>query len=254
MPDEAQNEQVVVEEKQPEELLTSNETSKEPELPEEVSERTREQFEKLKQHNKELAEKLRQKEEQNIPESVYEDLKPKAVQPTNFNPAIPQNELDKLMDEQGYIDPVLLKTTLANSQAQAQQALAEAKRIREEFENARETEQVKKAHKDFPMLDPKRTDFNQKFFDAVKNEMVSQMLRGEKDLVAAAHKVAEWFPVSTPKKEEAEKKELQAKQANLTGTTQSRPQTQNTDNSDLVRRMWKGDRNALLERLKNAGY
>lgn len=253
MPDEAQNEQVVVEEKQPEEMLTSNETSKEPELPEEVSDRTREQFEKLKQHNKELAEKLRQKEEQQ-PESVYADLKPKVVdQQPNFKlPNLDQNELDKLMDEQGYIDPVLLKQTLADSQRQAAQALAESQRMREEFENAKETEQVKRAYKDFPHLNPKSTDFNQKFFDAVKNEMVSQMIRGEKDLVAAAAKVSEWFPKQTPKTDEAEKKEMQIAQANLTGTTQSRPPAPKADD-DLVKRMWKGDRNALLERLKASG-
>lgn len=260
MPDDVQNEQVVetpvVEEKQPEAMLTSEETSKETELPEEVSERTRVEFEKLKQHNKELQEKLRQQEEQDIPESVYADLKPKEANKQllqNFNANLPQNELDKLMDENGYIDPVLLKQTLENSQSQAQQALAEAKRMREEFENARETEQVKQAHKQFPMLDPKSTDFNPQFFDAVKNEMVSQMIRGQKDLVSAAAKVAGWFPIQTTKKDDAEKKDLQAKQANLTGTSLSRPPAKESDDQELVKRMWKGDRNALLERLKKSG-
>lgn len=259
MPDEVTSGHDVVEEKQPEELSTSKETPEN--LPEDSSERTREQFEKLKQHNKELAEENRRLKGDGS-ESVFGDLRPKttvAASQANkqllkdFNLTLPQSELDKLMDEEGYIDPALLKKALTDSQATAQQALTEAKRMREEFENARETEQVKQAHGEFPLLNPRSTDFNQKFFDAVKNEMMSQMIRGEKDLVAAARKVAEWFPITTSTKPvEPEKKELQIKQANLTGTNPSRPQEAPVDN-DLQRRMWKGDRTALLERLKKAG-
>lgn len=260
MPDEIQNGQELVEQKPPEELSTSNETQKsELELPDDASDRTKEQFEKLKQHNKELSDRLKALEPQNEtneynPFGVQprKSSEPKVQLPDLTNKPTAGNIYDNLVDQEGYVDPSVLKQAIKQATEAAEKATLEARLAREELDRRTETEQVRSAHKEFPWLDPKGSKFDQKFFNAVKNEMISQLLNGEKDYVAAAKKVASWYPL--PKEEDnSVKKQEQVRQANLTGTTQSHPSSTSND-QDLVRRMWKGDRSALLERLTKGGF
>lgn len=259
-------EQKTVEEKQPESMLNSNETHVDQkdeigDLPEDASERTKEQFEKLKARNKELSEQLRQKEVANqtpTETSVFDSLRPPVNPPVQTKHLSQTQVTDiyaKLTDENGYIDTELLKQALLQAEERASRAEMEAKRTRDEFHKIQEDTQVRTAHKAFPQLDPKSSTFNQGFYNAVKNEMVSQMLRGEKDLVLAAQKVAEWFPLpkEESKQETVEKKETQVKQIQAAGSPSGSPKA-NASQDDLVKRTLAGDDNALAERLRRAGY
>lgn len=258
MPDDVQNGQELVEQKPPEAVSTSNETQEESDdLPEDVSERTRNEFAKLKEHNKQLSERLKAVEdEKNKPTgSVFDSFQLPEIElpkvPNLSNQQV-NDVYANLVDKDGYIDQIALTKALREANENAKQAREEAKRAREELDKRTESQQIKAAHKEFPWLDPKNIKkFDKKFYNAVRNEMVSQMIKGEKDLVEAARKVAEWYPL--PKEEEElAKKEEQVKVANVTGTTSSRKAPSNNA-SDLQRRMWRGDRSALLERLSNAG-
>lgn len=257
MPDEIQNGQEVLEQKPTEELSTSDQTQgSEPELPEDASDRTREQFEKLKSHNKELSERLKALETQAKPTgSVLDTFKLPEIELPKIQGLSQEQVSDvfsNLVDKDGYIDQPTLVKALRESKEMAEQAKKEAQRAREELDRRTETEQVRSAHKEFPFLDPKSPKFNQNFYNAVRNEVVSQMINGDKDLVKAAKKVAEWFPL--PKvEEEAAKKEQQVQQANLTGTNPSRAKPVTKADEDLVMKTRQGDNKALMERLSKIG-
>lgn len=265
MPDEIQNGQESVEQTPPEAVSTSNETQEtESGLPDDASDRTKEQFEKLKQHNKELSDRLKALETQEKqPEYNPFDITgggsrtdvPRVELPSipGLNKTQVNDVYDKLVDENGYIDHEELKRALKEAKEAAEKATFEAKLAREELDKRTEGEQVRVTHKEFPQLDPKSPEFNEKFFNAVRNEMVSQIIRGEKDYMAAAKKVSSWFPVQK-KEEVAAKKQEQAHVSTFTGTSQGRPQPKSGESSDLARRMWKGDRSALLERLNKSGF
>jgi len=260
MPDEVQNDQtVVVEETQPEEVITSNETENNGEsegLPENASDRTREQFEKLKKHNQELAEKVKKYENIGSP---FDALRPPlSSNPVSTNVPMPfqDGQTENLVDTEGYIDDKVLKRELAQAKEEARKARIEAQYIRENVQRIEENQQVREAHREFPQLDPKSEKFNPKFFEAVKNKLVSQMIAGERDLLKASKEVAEWFPLEQKKEISPEqiKKEEQARRANLSGTTVSHVAESGTDQSDLERRTRLGDTNALLERLRRSGF
>lgn len=273
MPD-ATNGNNTVEETQPSAIPTENETAEtkeaEDQLPEDASDRTREQFEKLKKHNEELAERLRQLEEDkkqpDVTESVFDNFRPQDVVPdvpiptqTQF-PGLSQKQIaetyEGLVDKDGYLNADLLKSTLKSLQDDARQAKEEARKTREEYKQREENEMVRQAHQEFPYLNPKSKSFDRGFFEAVKNELVSQMMRGEKDLVAAAKKVSQFYKVPTEtKNEESSKKEEQIKQISALGSSTSRGSIKASidDDAELIMRTRKGDTSALMERLKRAG-
>lgn len=256
MPDEVKKDTNVAEEKQPEELSASEQTQETTELPSEASERTKEQFDKLKAHNRELADRLRRLE--GSPEdSVFDSLRPQPTMPKLVLPNLTQNQVEdistKLVDENGYIDQNLLVRTLKEANDRATKAETEARRTREDFERMQENEQVKRAHKLFPQLDPKSTDFDPKFYEQVKDKVISTMVKsGTKDLVQAANDVAEWYPL---KKEPKESKETEQQVRKIQANAPSQGVNKLPSNQDdLVRRTQMGDSSALMERLKRAGY
>jgi hypothetical protein len=263
MPNEPEGQQEIAEETQQSPMPSEEQTPEESEgLPENSSERTREQFEKLKKNNEELAEKVRQLENRPQEESVLSSLKlsqdvdlPKVNFPDLSKQQV-SSVVDKLVDENGYLDESLLKNSLKTLQDEVAQAREEARRTREDFERREENAQVKIAHNKYPQLDPKSSVFDPKFFNRVKEKMIVQIVNGQKDFVAAADAVAEDYPLKKPDSSQTEKKEEQVRQINALGSSASRgsaPKTSSNDEEDLIRRTRAGDRTALMERLQKAG-
>lgn len=237
-------------------------------LPEDTSERTREQFNKLKESNKQLADKVRQLEEVSKTNkgSVLDDLSPKPViNPPTF-PNIPglnltplpimEDSVDKVVDENGYVNDELLKKSLREAQETAKKALAEAQRTREQYQKIEENRQVQQAHRKYPQLDPKSKEFDPNFFEAVKNSVITQMMQGKQNIVEAADAVANWYPL---KKEEVAaplEEDKKIRQSNQTGAANSRGPAayEKSDMTTLRQKTIAGDKNALAERLKRAGY
>lgn len=267
MPEEL-NGQKPVEGQQPASMPNANQTpeNNEGELPEDTSERTRQQFEKLKQSNQELLDKVRQLEEVNKrpqANSALDALKP--TPPANPQvPGVSQDKvddiIDKLTDENGYIDDEALKRALKEAKEEARKAREEAKQTQATIEQIQENEEVQKAHAKYPQLDPKSDKFDANFFELVKNELVGQMMRGEKNLLAAADKIALIVP---PKKEETpapnpeppapNKQEEQLRQISGTAPNRSAFNYEQADLATLRQKSIAGDNNAIIERLRRAG-
>jgi hypothetical protein len=254
----------VAEEKQPVEVTATEPTQDTDSLPEGVPERTAKEFEKLKQHNKELSEKIKALEATNQ-KTVFDELRPQETAPVPDASQIPGltqpqvNQIyDNLVDKDGYIDERLLKQTLKQAQDEARQAQARTAQLEKRIENMEESAQVRVAHKKYPQLDPKSPEFDQKFFNEVKKTVVYQMVQGHRDLLQAADEVAELYYKNTPSKqaeEVAQKKEEQVAQANVaSGASVKTARFTQADTNEIVKAMQHGSRDALLERLKRAGY
>jgi hypothetical protein len=230
-----------------EELSTSEqpaEETQEPTLPDGVKERTAAEFEKLKAHNKAMAEELKALRGENSRTSVLDELRPnvETVQTT-----VPSAE-PQFIDTEGFVDSALLNSTLTNTQKSADEARRIALQTQQEIQRFQESQLVQAVHKEYPELDPNNSDqFDPTFYDFVKNELIGQLTAtGREDLRAAASK-ARKILTRTVKKETISSKE----QASApTGTTQrSAPVNQ----SDLVARTYKGDRDAIFKRLQASG-
>lgn len=267
------------EEQQPVDVSTTDvptevvqEETQEQELPDDVKERTREQFEKLKAHNKQLAEEKQKAEEelqrlkgssQPIP-SVLDYLSPVVpqvpqyvpqtpqfvpqMQYPQYSPQVPQQE-EQLFDDGGYINQDVLRKELAEAKKAREKAEEAERRARDaesrisKFEQDNETKALYQA---YPELDPLSGVFNQDAWDLVLNELTGQIVKtGKRDSMQAAQKMSKYF-----RKEAPTQAQEQRRQASSPGTTQYRPPA--TDFEDLKRRS-ANDPNALYERLKRIG-
>jgi len=265
MPDAPQGQDIEVEETQPASMPEAEQTTEETsELPDDASERTREQFEKLRQHNASLSERLKALETPNPETSVFDTFRPQeqqtnAVMPEFTFPGIPQNQVNDVVadfiDKDGYIDDKILKSTLSDLQQQIKAAKEEAANVRKSYEKREENDQVRVTHNKYPQLDPKSPSFDRKFFERVKEKMIVQFVNGNRNFLEAADGVAEDYPLKTIANTDAQKKQNQVRQINATGSSTSRSTAPNSssDDDDLVRRTRAGDRSALMERLEKAG-
>ena len=266
MSDELNGQETIVEEKPQETMPVSEkpvETKvEEQDLPEDSSDRTKEQFEKLKQSNKELAERLRQLEvPQTKPqESALDSLTPKTEVPdssayNNLSQGDIDKQFDSLVDANGYVDLALLKKTLAEANKQAQEASLNAKQALTSLQELTQNEQTRQAHHKYPELDPTSEKFDERFYSLVKNELIGQMMKGEKNFVKAADEVSKWYSPSAISKQAEEQKakdsltkEQQVRQINATGTGASSKVYSNKE--DLMTAVRQGKPGALAEALK----
>lgn len=278
------------EEKQEElvqEVEEKNEVAEQPEV-ETQNTRTSEQFDKLKGNNAELKGKNDALELENArlrdearkftqqgavgymtqPATSQYPMPPGMVDVTNVIPQATQfpgmsqqqvnDVFANLTDDQGYVNVDLLRQELSKAHKQTQSALEEAKRAREEakrasqnFDNFQRSEIAKRVHEKYPELNPDTDNYNTEFFDAVKNEMYTQLVsNGKEDFMAAADK---WAKTFVNKKEKKEVKEAMA-QINATGTKPSGSRLSYQDHETLVQATRQGKKGALGERLKQAGY
>jgi DNA-directed RNA polymerase specialized sigma54-like protein len=167
MSDEPNGQEEVVEtqvEEKPQEEVTASDKPTEEGLPEDVSERTRTEFEKLKAHNKELSEKLKSLEPK--PQSVFDSLRPQT--PQAFGNLTPQQVGDisqKYTDGEGYLDENALSQALRDANERARRAEVAAQQTRDEFRQFEEKEQVRKTHSKFPQLDSNSDQFDPRFWE-----------------------------------------------------------------------------------------
>lgn len=220
-------------------------------LPETSNDRTKEQFNKLLQRNKELNEKLKNletssKTEPEVPAytSVYETIK------SDPFGGVTQQESDYI-DEDGTVDIEKLNKDLKALKVSA----LEARRLAEQ---AREEVEVREAHMKHPYLDPQSSDFDPNFFELVKDRVIRQRYYENKQtsLKNVADQVLSFYkPKSLALKEkeqvvaEFQKSQQQiVNNAPITSSTGRRQEATNID--DLRERTRKGDKDALLERLR----
>lgn len=238
------------------------------ELSQDTSERTRQQFEKLTQKNKELAEKIRQLEGDPQPQqtSVLDSLRPQSPKtPQNMNVGeLNQGEVNQikqdLFDSQGYVDPALLQSRLDEANRLAKEAQQRASQVEQNYVRFEEDRQLKETYKEFPELDPNNPGFDQKFYNAVRNDLIGQMMSGEKNLLKAASRVSQFYPL---KRGEAEAKAIMQKEQKeqIASTGNSGGQASSSANhwkqaeqETLAEATRRGSVDALTERLKRSGY
>jgi len=246
---------------------------------EEVKDRTSEQFEKLTQSNKELKQKNDQL--QNVLESLTPNEVPPSVEqryeaPINKAPSanqyanLEQQDIDaafkSMMDKDGYLDGNKLLAMLKNMDQRATGAEQRAKRAEEHAirvqsaqEGARKTEIMRKVHAKFPALDPESEEFNQDFYDVVRNELIDQMMKGKENPMEAAEKWHQKLYVNNDmkKSEKAQKQETDNQKAQINAT---RPKSsamvgyyKEAKDKELQDKIRRGVRGALAEKLRRIG-
>jgi len=256
MPDEIQKGQDIEVKEETQVEVPATETKPiEGELPEDASERTKQEFEKLKAKNKALAEKLAKHEQDNT-NSVLDSLTKPAldlVQSSNLPQGKVEDILQDLTDANGFIDEALLRKTLNESSQTANQAVQAAKLAQEAARKAEEritryeqNENTKKAYKDFPQADPENEAFDPQFIERVKNEMIGQaMNRIQPNFYEACKK---WSDSSIPVQPNQEK--VIAKEQVNAGGSNTKPVI---SHENLVEGTRKGDVDSIAARLAAAG-
>lgn len=234
--------------------------------------RTSEQFDKLTGSNKQLKqenEALKDVIASLTPDPVpdMQTLDPVVIPQAQEYKNLSQKEIDgvysSMIDEQGYLDGNKLISTLKGMDDRVKQAELRADQIarqaaaertaREEMSRSKEAEEL---HNKYPHLDPNSEVFDKVFYDAVRNEMIGQMLDGKQDPMAAADKWAPKFisePQSMKKEEEKKQQADEAKSninANIPRSGNSRGYYDNSETETLREGIMSGKRGALAEMLR----
>ena len=247
-------------------MPTSDEKStEEPEegaLPDEVTERTRKEFEKLKNSNKELSEELRKFKGEESLGNVFDSLftpKQKSEVPqqnlSHLNEVQVDNIATKFVDDDGTVDINALNQALVQANERAKRAEQQALQARQSIMQDREQREVAEAHAKYPWLDPKNPDFDRKGFELVRDRIVRNMVEGShRPLVSIAEEVMEVYKPTDPSASEKavkEYKESQSKKAQASNVQVGRGQPrENNPLSDLRERTTRGDLSAIEERIQ----
>ena len=201
MPDEL-NGQVPVEETTT--PMPSENKPEEDSLPDEVSDRTKEQFDKLKEKNREMAQRLEafERPQSNEPKlSALERLRPQVQPVTPEVPTQVEEQEESLADENGYLDEARLKKGLDDSKrraqeaeqraAKAEQTANESMRRIEEYEVGNEKKRV---HSSFPEIDPYSDKFTPELYDQVSKDMLWNLVNsGKEDFYGTTEKVVSQY-------------------------------------------------------------
>lgn len=240
---------------QQEELQASEKPTEELELPSEVKDRTKEQFEKLKQHNLELQKKVEAYEKPN--KSVLESMIPNInSQDVNLG-YVPKQAVtpkaDDLIDQEGYVNASVLTSRLKKAEDAERKAQEALNRVA----NYEINQQVKDLHREYPELDPNSSSFNPDAYTLVQNELLNQLVStGNQDGLGAAKKMSRYFRPQESKQQDIKQQAVESqKQAIISVATSGKGQRviSNDEYEDLKKRSMT-DPNAMAERLKRAGY
>jgi len=232
-------------------------------LPEDVSERTKREFEKLKKHNAELAKKLAEKEETPRP-SLLEAYQPQPTmampQYAPVAPNLPQTRVEEitkqLWDEEGTIDGNELQRRLAlaeQAEIRARQAESKAQSALERIARYEADGQKKMLHEKFPELDPSRTDvFNEEAYELVRKELVDQLWqKGTQDPLEAAEKMSKYWK---PKEVSPQQREtLQERQAVISKPASGKASSGATKDYEELRKQSLYSKEAMEERIRRSG-
>lgn len=245
----------IIEEVNEEEAL---ENSKNPE-------RTKKYIDKIKDEKKQLQDVLESLSPvNNLPEPSEEAPKPQQDIPAannydNLSQQEVQNIYDKLIDANGYVDVNLLKQSLKEADDRARKAEETAKQVTQNMsammnyiQNSEDRRMVKEAHAAYPQLDPNSPEFDQDFYDDVKDKVLTaKITTGRVDLVGIAEGVARKYQRMGITREQKERQQqADDARANISSTpTNSRRAPQPVD-TDLYDRANHGDRDANRELIR----
>jgi hypothetical protein len=228
------------------EVSESEESTSRDELPEGVTDRTREQFEKLKQSNQALKAEL-DKLSASQQKSVLGSLAP-----GQGHQAGPQQFVDPYTGE---VDVAALNLAVANAQQQAIAAREEARRVKEQS-------QEKEAYADYPELNPNAKGFDKELFRKTRAVLLDSMMNpadyGNRELSLKEAADLASGGQSATKTKQAEDNARQAleqltpkEQASLEAEGRSDRRQNTASAEDLQERSRRGDNIAIMERLKN---
>jgi hypothetical protein len=238
------------------------------ELPEGVTERTRQEFEKLKAHNKEMAEKLKSLEQPQAPwRSAFDMLTPQG-QPVQVPQPIPvQAAVEEIKpvvpDENGYVDINTLNQTIAQVNERSRRVEERSKTAEQKASEAvdrvskyEHTDKTLKTYAQHPYLDPNGDKFDQKFSELVSKELLYRMYSGgSQDYLEAANQVkAKYYdPTATTEVKPVPEKKDVTKRDLVTPPTGAKVD-KDVDQDKLVSESYRGNKDAIYQRLKNSGY
>jgi len=209
-------------------------------LPEDATDRTKEQFAKLTEKNRELALKLEQLEKvSNVEEPKLSALERLRGQPQAIAPQAPTAEEveepeESLADENGYLDEARLKKGLDSSKRKAQEAEEKARKAQEaadaamrRIEEYEVNSETKRVHSIFPEIDPYSEKFDPKLRDQVSKDMLWNLVNvGKEDFYATAEKVVSEYrqgqagaqQAQLSKQEQAEKLKQEVQEPSRSGS------------------------------------
>lgn len=228
------------------------------ELPDGVSERTREQFEKLKESNRRL--KAEVEASKSLKPTIVDDLYPQnkpSMQYQNLSTQQVQQATNNFVDAEGYLDADALNSELARLSRVAQEAQQAAAIARQEIERSQQDEEMRKAHSLYPQLDPESPEFNQDFYDMTKKHVVGQMYEsGRGSLITAASAVARLMKITEnkAKAEQSRETDVQRREQIASANSSAKRPSNNYDLDELRKRSVAGDMDAISARLKASGY
>lgn len=237
----------------------AEQTEQTDDLPEDVSERTRLQFEKLKAQKRAVEEEnalLKQSQTKAQPQysSVLDELNPQTPAVGNLKPDQVADITQSLMDKEGYIDPDLLNKTLRDAEERAKRAEAKAEEASKRIEKFEETQIVSKVHAQFPQLDPHSPSFDPRFWELTKNEMIGQLMQGKQDYAAAAKKVSGFLNQEKVKETKVEEKQKVISQREQAAATTGAVKPNSGEYERLVDGSRAGDSLSIGQRLAANGY
>lgn len=242
-------------------------------LPENASERTREQFEKLKARLKEKEEALAKASTTPKPEPEFDSVLDEFRLPPNVQQTMPpvvetpnvsqQQVADiqrRFIDAEGNVDINGLNNALLQAEANAKKAEQMAYKTQEQLAKIEETRQVKEAHQAHPEIDPRSDKFDKKLYGLVRDRLLRNMYQGKNiSLVDTVAEVKTDIGVQVKPDEVAQKavseyKEKQERR-NQGPFEPGRGAGRDTasDAEDLRSRTMRGDSSAVAERLKKLG-
>ncbi len=268
--DDLQEDQVIEEISQ-EEPEAEAEEAGQSDSPEDVKDRTREQFEKLLESNKALKE-----ENEKLKEISSTDLFLNSPTHTPIQPsAIPSQQLGQLyniptsqvediaqsiFDEEGYVKKEELEKRLNNAQREAeiakQQAVSlqeELRRNRDEIRRIEESAQTREAYKEFPQLNPNDENFDSEFRELVREKMLVQALNGQKDLVKACRDVSQLIGNMAKKGKQTNQEDVKREINATSGGVRKDVKSTAQDYERLMEAARYGKKGAIAELLKMRG-
>jgi len=179
------------------EVVEGESPEQQPTLPDNASDRTKEQFEKILAENKRLKEERRKE----AGTSVFDSLRtPQAPvvdmsQFGNLNPQQTQQLTQQFVDAQGNVDIDGLNKALTSANDRAMVAETEARMARQSVQAIDERQQVREAHRDFPELDPQAESFDPNFYDLVTVKLAKSGMK--MTLAEAAQAVKQTYTPSS---------------------------------------------------------
>jgi hypothetical protein len=222
--------------------MPSEETTKteEAKLPENVTDRTRKEFDKLLKMNKELASRVKE----------LETTKPE------FKSEVSASDMGDYIDEDGNVDIAKLNADLKAIRNQSLEARALA-------EDAKTTIELERALSKHPYLDPSNSDYDQNFNELVKDRIARLKLEGKNaslsqvaDEVLKIYRPMNFETKQTEQALEEYKKTQVAKAVQGTVSGGRNIRTEETV-ENLRQKMYSKDEqtrlSALAERMKRAG-